>query len=449
MTIKVALIGAGSRSFGPATVRDVLLSKPLRARGVRLVLMDLNAGTAARMGRFARFAARKTPGKRAIVETTTRLARALDGADFVVTAIEVDRYKHWAQDFHVPRKYGFRQVYGENGGPGGAFHALRNMVPTVKIAREMERRCPKALLINYTNPETKLCEAVSRLTRTPAVGLCHGVFMGLEQIARILGKPGHEIEYAACGMNHFTWFQTIRDKKTGKDLYPALREAEKTCDWLSAWDEIALSRIMFRRFGLWPSPAANHIGEYVRWAEEFVPADLQYFHDPAEGKAWGKGRQAAFVYSLRSARLERPLRPRAGGKAWKPELAPMHYSGELAVPIMEALACGLMRDLPAVNVPNHGAIPNLPGDMVVEVPATADARGIAPSRLEPLPEAIAAMIRLHASIHKLLVEAFAERSKAKLIQALLLDPTCHSQRAAVELVDEMLALQRPLLPALR
>lgn len=447
--MKIALIGAGSRSFGPATIRDVLLSKLLREHGIRLTLMDTNPATVDRMGRFARFAARKTPGKRAAVETTTKLAKALDGADFVVTAIEVDRYKYWAQDFHVPRKYGFKQVYGENGGPGGAFHALRNMVPTVKIAREMEQLCPRALLINYTNPETKLCEAVSRLTRTPVVGLCHGVFMGLEQIARILGKPEHEIEYVAAGMNHFTWFQTIRDKKTGKDLYPALREAEKTCDWLSSWDELALSRIMFRRFGLWPSPAANHIGEYVRWAEEFVPADLQYFHDPAEGKAWPPGKQSAFVYSIRSARLDRPLRPERSGRPWKPELAPMHYSGELAVPIMEALACGVARDLPAVNVPNRGAVPNLPADMVVEVPATADVRGVVPKRLEPLPEAIAAMIRLHASIHKLLVEAFAERSKAKLVQAILLDPTCHSARAAVELVDEMLTLQKPLLPALR
>jgi alpha-galactosidase len=98
---------------------------------------------------------------------------------------------------------------------------------------------------------------------------------------------------------------------------------------------------------------------------------------------------------------------------------------------------------------NHGAIPNLPDDMVVEVPATSDAAGWRARRMAPLPEAIAAIIRLHASIHKLLVEAYAEQSKAKLLQAILLDPTVHSYRGAVSMVDEMLALQKSILPPLR
>ncbi len=116
------------------------------------------------------------------------------------------------------------------------------------------------------------------------------------------------------------------------------------------------------------------------------------------------------------------------------------------MPIMEALACAVRRDLAAINVPNHGAIPNLPDDMVVEIPAVADAQGIHRCQMEPLPEGIAAMIRLQGSIHKLLVEAFAERSKSKLLQALLLDPTVDSYRRAVGLVEEMLRLQRDILP---
>jgi alpha-galactosidase len=87
--------------------------------------------------------------------------------------------------------------------------------------------------------------------------------------------------------------------------------------------------------------------------------------------------------------------------------------------------------------------------MVVEVPATADASGLQPVQMEPLPEAIAAMLRLQGSIHKLLVEAFAEGSKAKLQQAVLLDPNVHSYRGAIEMVDEMLALQRDALPPIR
>jgi alpha-galactosidase len=84
--------------------------------------------------------------------------------------------------------------------------------------------------------------------------------------------------------------------------------------------------------------------------------------------------------------------------------------------------------------------------MVVEVPAMSNGAGVRPRRMQPLPEPIAAMIRLQGSINKLLVEAFAEQSKDKLLQAVLLEPTVTSYRGAVEMVDEMLALQRDVLP---
>jgi alpha-galactosidase len=116
---------------------------------------------------------------------------------------------------------------------------------------------------------------------------------------------------------------------------------------------------------------------------------------------------------------------------------------------MESMACGEPRRLDAINVANRGFIPNLPDGMVVEVPATGDGAGLHPKRMQPLPEAIAAMIRLQQSINKLLVEAFAEQSKSKLLQAVLLEPTVTSYRGAVEMVDEMLVLQRDVLPPIR
>ena len=445
--VKIALIGAGSRSFGPGTVRDALLSDPLAEAGVELVLMDKVSEHLVDIERYARYVADKL-GREAQIYTTTDLETALKDAAFVVAAIEVDRYLYWSQDFHVPRKYGFRQVYGENGGPGGLFHALRNMGPTLKIARTMERLCPKAPLLNFTNPEHKLCEAVTRLTDIEAIGLCHGVFMGRRQIARILDMPEDALDMAACGINHFTWFQKIRDRQTGDDLYPRLRQIEREGDWLSDWHEIGLARMLFRRFGLWPSPAANHIGEYIRWAEEFVASELQYFYDPMDGEPADTGGVPEFVYSLSGDKTSRPWR-RSEVRPRRLKEIPLEASGELAAPIMEALACGVPHDLAAVNVPNRGAIPNLPDEMVVEVPASADAEGLHRCRMEPLPEAIAAMLRLQGSIHQLLVEAFAERSKERLLQALLLDPTVDSYRRAVGLLKEMLHLQRELLPAFR
>jgi len=451
---KIAIIGAGSRSFGPATIRDIFLSKPLKQAGVRLVLMDKIEKHVSETAAYARAVNRRTGGNAAI-ESTTSLKKAVDGAAAVVSAIEVDRYLYWAMDFHVPRKYGFRQPYGENGGPGGDFHALRNMGPTIEIARAMEKLAPGAPLLNYTNPEPKLVEAVSRLTRVPAIGLCHGIGMGIGWVSTVLGKPVKDMEYAACGLNHFTWFQTLRDRKTGKDLYPDLAKADREGDWLAHWEEIALARVLFRRFGLWPSPGTNHFGEYIRWADEFLSSNPQYFYDPADGHPWqGKVPVPEFIYSLEYTEMDRPFMPKKARTAddWNPDARGMkdklEPSGELGAVIMESVLAGVPHDLDAMNVPNRGAIPNLPDDMVVEVPGTSDRNGCRARRMAPLPEPIAALLRTQASINKLLVEAYAEQSKAKLLQAILLEPTVHTYRGAVEMVDEMIGLQKSILPPL-
>lgn len=445
--IKIALVGAGSRSFGPATVRDVLLSEPLAERQVELVLMDTVADHLTDIDSYSRQIA-GTLGRGSVsIDSTVDLAQALEGADFVITAIEVGRFFYWQQDFHIARKYGFKQVFGENGGPGGLFHALRNMGPTVHIARTMERLCPDAPLLNFTNPEHKLCEAISRLTSIKPVGLCHGVFMGIHQIARILGVSPDSLDTAACGINHFTWFQRIRDRATGEDLYPRLREEEAKGDWLHDWHELALGRILFRRFGLWPSPAANHYGEYIGWADEFVASELQFFSDPWDGRPWEKGETPEWLYSLSGDVTGRPWIKQPPQPS-SLEDAPLKPSGELAVPLIEGIGCGVSQRLYAVNIPNNGAIPDLPDDMIVEVPAVAGPSGLHAEQMEPLPEAAAALLRTQGSIHKLLVEAFAEQSKEKLLQTLLLDPTVNSYRNAVGYLDEMLELQKDILPPL-
>lgn len=444
MSIRIVLVGAGSRSFGPVSVRDILLSDVLMDAGVDLVLMDMVPEHLPEIRDYARHVAKELKRSVSISETSD-LKQALRGADFVVTAIEVNRYLYWAQDFHVPRKYGFKQVYGENGGPGGLFHALRNMGPLLDIAHAMETCCPNAWLLNFTNPESKVCEALSRLTGVHNVGLCHGIYDGLRQISKLLDRPIEALDTAACGINHFTWFVRIQDKETGEDLYPRLRAIEAEGDWLYEWHEYGLARILFRRFGLWPSPAPNHYGEYIRWAEEFVCSEVQYFYDPADGHPWQTGKIPEFVYSLSGDKTTRPWQKPEPQTA-RFEDAPLKASGELAVPIMEGIACGQRRELAAINMPNRGTIPNLPDDMVVEAPGVADAAGLRMTPMPPLPEGIAAMLRLQGSIHQLLVEAYQERSRAKLIQAFLLDPVCHSYRQAVECIDEMLALQKPLLP---
>jgi alpha-galactosidase len=454
--MKITIIGAGSREFGPATVRDIVLSDPICEQEPTVTLMDVAAKELEVTASYTCDIAKRRE-KPVTVESTTDLERAVDGADVVVMAIERGRYYYWAQDFHLPRQLGFKQIYGENGGPGGLFHALRNMGPSVDIARAMERHCPDAWLLNFTNPLTKLCEAQTRLSNIKVVGLCHGVFDGIAQIARFLERAPDELETYACGLNHFTWFEEVRDRASGADLYPRLREREREAHWLAEWDHIALSRVLFRVVGLYPSPGTNHIGEYVRWAGEYLASDaLQFFFDPREGRPWEDGEMPTWIYNLRDRPHEVPLYPEAQlhrlGSNPRHSLdpdEPLVASGEVTVPIIEGLYCGQEYPLPAVNVPNAGAIPNLPGDAVVEVPATVDADGIHGKQMQPLPELAASLLRTQIGIHRLLVEAFEHESRDALLQALLLDPTTVSYRAAVDLIDLMCEKQAQVLPPLK
>ncbi|CAH0222370.1 MULTISPECIES: hypothetical protein [unclassified Microbacterium] len=448
--MKVTLIGAGSREFAGKIVRDLLLSEPIAQKDLQIVLMDIAAEPLAEMEAYTRHLIERLQHS-ADVSSTTDLDASVTDADFVVTAIEVDRYHYWSQDFTVPRKHGFKQVYGENGGPGGMFHALRQFGPLLEIARAIEKHAPNALFLNFSNPEHKVCEAISRLTSVKVVGLCHGYFYGVRQISAFLDMPRERLELPAAGINHFTWFQAVRDRETGEDLYPRLREVEREANWVSDWHEIGLSRILFRRFGLWPSPSANHIGEYISWADDYVPAQLQYFHDPADGSPWRPGAPTPeWYYEIRFADTDRPFHAPRPDTSLEHSLeeTPIESSEELAIPIIEWVACGVERDLPAVNIPNRGAIPGLPDEMVVEVPARVENGELVPIQMEPLPEGILAMIQLHGSIHKLLVEAYAEQSKQKLLQAILLDPVVDSHNRAVAMLDEFLELQADALPPL-
>ncbi len=456
--IKIAYIGAGSLQFGPVILQDILMSNTLCQSQLEIHLMDIEKAHLTHVVAHGEYVIKKLNRNARIVPTTDRDA-AIKGANFVICALEKDRNIYWSQDFHIPRKYGFKQVYGENGGVGSLFHALRNIKVIVDLARAMEKLCPEAMLLNFSNPEHKICEAVTRLTSIKTVGLCHGVFMGREQLSELLDVPLNDMQTKACGINHFTWFQEIKRKSTSEDLYPKLRQIEQKGDWLAKWHELALGRILFRRFGQWPSPASNHYGEYLRWAEEFVIPQLQFFYDPYEGHPWENNQIPEGVYTV-----DRVDYQREWPKDWSKKPLPVgsteeiqlenedgsfKSSGEIATLIMESIIANEKKWLEAVNVPNNGAIPNLPDDLVVEVPAFCDASGIQPIQMEAMPEAIAATICLHASIHKLLVEAYHEQSKDKLLQAILIEPTVNSYRNAVEMCNEMLVLQKDVLPKLK
>ena len=450
--VKISFIGAGSVSFCPATVVDVLRSELFATVDVEMCLMDIKEKALEVSTNFCQQIAKRL-NRDINIHSTLSLEKAVEGADFVITAIEVERYHYWSQDFHIPRRYGFRQVYGENGGPGSMFHTLRNLPPLLEIAKAMEKHCPDAWMLNYTNPEAKLVEGIGRLSKIKVVGLCHGEAMGADQLSMLLQMPREKIGYNSVGLNHFGWFTKIWDKDTGEDLYPKLISAEEKAHALALWDEIALSRIMFKTYGLWPYPGTNHIGEYIAWSDDFLAsAKAQYYFDPVKENPWKTRNAPPFIYSFAHGHnYELFGEGKADEETYEEAFnstGELHGSGEYGIPIAEAIFFNKPLEVGSVNMPNKGYAKDLPEGMVIEIPALVDGNGIHPHQTDPLPTAVAQMISTQGAIHKLVIDAYIEESRNKLLQAVLLDPTVSSYQNAVAMINEMCELQKDLLPKL-
>lgn len=435
----ITLIGAGSLTFTPKVLRDVINHPELRPLSLRL--MDVDAGHLDTMSRLAeRLFARLD--KPVSVEATSDRREALRGADYVIVSVEVERYSLWRQDFEVPKGHGIRQVMGELGGPGGLFHSLRQIPLHVEIARDAAALCPAATIMVESNPLNRLCLAMRRHSECgPIVGLCHGVEIVQHAIGELLGFACEDIQTTAAGTNHFTWVLDLRLKATGEDLYPRFREALQAHD--PGWEP--LSRKLLDVFGYYPSPGDDHIGEYLPYAWELCGLE----GPPLD--QWERGAPERWDYLDRLARGQEAEAP-SEAEQEQEELklreffGPRSWTDTLAFPIIAALETSTLRRMAAVNLLNEGAITNLPPDVFVELPALADGSGLHALHIGELPRPLAALCRRDIEQMELTVEAAVTGRRDLVLQAMLLDPVVDSIAAAERILDEMLRSQAQYLP---
>ncbi|MGC2046567.1 MAG: alpha-glucosidase/alpha-galactosidase [Pseudolabrys sp.] len=414
---KIVFLGATSMSFGLNMLRDIFSSDELR--GCTLTLVGRNPTTVNKVAELAKLLNNKS-GTGLIIEHTTDRRAAFDGAAFVVNATAIDRNRLWKIDFDVPRKYGIRHTLGENGGPGGLMFTLRTLPLVFDFVREMQELCPQALFLNFSNPENRIILALGKYSPIRALGLCHGIFMGQRDVARIMGLPYEQVEVWGAGLNHAQCLLQIRNRATGEDLYPLLRAKEKDFDSSFA----PLTRRLFRAFGYWMTCSDDHLGEYLAYGWEGGEHGYDFVADE-------RGRLEF------SNTLDRVL---AGATLPPDWLTP---SGERGGAAIGGILHNRKRVLESGIVPNRGAIPNLPADAAVEVPVMVDAAGLHPISLGPLPDPIAKLLHTQVSVQQLAVEAAMHASKEIALQALLIDPVVNSASAAVKLLDELWEVNRP------
>jgi alpha-galactosidase len=419
---RIILVGAGSAVFGYNSILDAVNLPGLK--GSNLVLHDIDGKRLEAMKGLAERMSEAT-GAGLEIEATTDRAKALDGADFVVLSIAVDRMRRWRLDWEIPFKHGIKQVIGENGGPGGLFHTMRMVPPVLDVCHDIELHCPDALLLNYTNPVPRLCLAINRYTDVNVVGLCHEVEHEMQRLAPHIGVPTQLLDATSAGLNHFSWFKELR-LKNGEDAYPLLDKGLRNAKGFQP-----LCRALYKRFGLHPSTDDNHAGEYLAYAWEACPPQDRGFNwidrMEAEGQAaWG--------------RINRLIEGKEGLRV-KGEL-----SGEGAMRIIEGIVTNSGHTELQVNKMNEGQVSNLLPDAVVETPAVINRSGVHPIHIGELPDGLAALCNIQILIQNLAVEAAVKGDKKKALQAVLADPVVQDNVAAEKAFNELFAAHRDMLP---
>ncbi|MCM8768577.1 MAG: alpha-galactosidase [Candidatus Omnitrophica bacterium] len=433
---KITFIGAGSLGFTRGLVKDILTFSGLK--DATFSLTDVNTE---RLG-FSKQAVEKIiqlgqyPAK---VEVTTDRKEALKGADAVIITILASPVSVWRGDIEIPKKYGVDTNIGDTRSASGVFRALRTIPVMLDICRDIERYCPQAIVLNYTNPMAMLCRAIQRMTSVRLVGLCHSVQGTAEMLARWLGADMKEITYLCAGINHQAWFIEYRWK--GKDAYPLLRE--KILKTRKIYNEEIVRNEMFLHLDYYVTESSGHNSEYNWWFRKRPDLIKKYC---TKGTGWNPG---VYAYILKGY-LAREKSWKQQYKEWlaKLDTSYLQRSHEFAAYIINAVLVGE----PFVfngNVANTGLITNLPEKACVEVPVLADRRGFNPLYVGPLPPQCAALNNINIYVEEMAVESALTGEPKLTFQAIAFDPltaSVLSLREIKKMVKEMFQWNQPYLP---
>jgi alpha-galactosidase len=432
---KIAFIGAGSLGFTRGLVRDILTFPLLE--DATLALMDVDAE---RLD-FAKRAVQRIvdlSGKPARVEATQNRAEALEGADVVLVTILASGVDVWRHDIEIPKKYGIDTNIGDTRGPSGIFRALRTIPVMLDIAHDMERLCPDATMLNYTNPMVLLCRAMQRETTIKLAGLCHSVQGTAEMLARWIGAPMSEITYTCAGINHMAFY--LKYDWNGKDAYPLIRQAMERPE---VYNEEQVRNEMFLALDYYTTESSGHHSEYNWWFRKRPDLIEKYC---THGTGWNPGEYGLAIKGY----LAREGKWRDDAKQWFASDTPisLERGHEYAAYIINALRGGEPFEFNG-NVANTGLIDNLPQGACVEVPVWASKKGLEPVRVGALPPQVAMLTGITSQLEELAVEGALTGNPRLVYQAIAHDPLTAAMCSLAEarqMVNEMFAQNREYLP---
>jgi 6-phospho-beta-glucosidase len=441
--VKLCIVGGGG--FRVPLVYGALLRRQSTLGFDEIVLYDIDEARLKRIAGVLDGLAGEH-GQRLPFRVTTDMEDAVEGADFVFSAVRVGELAGRVIDETVPLSRG---VLGqETTGPGGICFALRTIPVMVELAEVMARRAPRAWLINFTNPAGMVTEAVQQVLGDRAVGICDSPSGLCRRVAAALGRDASELWFDYFGLNHLGWLRGVHDGE--RDRRPELLADDERvesfeegrifgAEWLRSLGMIPNEYLFFHYFS---SDTVGAIQSGLESRGEFLLHQQAGFYE-------GNGRTPdEALEAWRATRREREANyfaeaHAAAGLETENEWEDVGgYEGQ-AIALVEAIRFNERRVL-ILNTANRSSLPFLDERAVVEVPCIVGSAGVVPFAVGDVPDHARALIEAIKAVERMTIEAARTGSRELAVKALALHPLVPSVNTARRIFDAYAGRQREL-----
>jgi alpha-galactosidase len=452
MRKKMVLIGAGSAMFTQGLLMDLIKNPGKNTWELDLVDIDRDV-----LISIEKLAKKIIEAKKAdiFIKSSPDRKDVLPNADYIVTTIGVGGRRAWEQDVFIPRKFGIYQPVGDTAMPGGISRAMRMIPAMLDIVKDVETLCPKARFFNYSNPMAIICRALSKATDFPVTGLCIGVPGSEWEIADMCGFDRSKFTSIAVGVNHLTFIykmyydgldaKPMIDKKilefhkeefNSEVIDKFYSNKEDDAGWKSIGEPFAWN--FYKIYKAFPAPGDRHITEFL--TENFPNGD--YY-----GKKLGIGAYSfeGTIHTGDKIHQEMMAVANSNEKLGDDFFTHIHGEHELLMDIINSIESD-KRQIFSVNLPNRGAVVNLPYNAVIEMPAIACAEGFRPVQINDFPDTLAGIVNRVISVFEIAVEAALKGDRKLFEEAILAGGYISDRKAVSEMVFELIKAQKEYLP---
>lgn len=440
--MKVTLVGGGSYAWTPRLVQDFLVNKDLEKKNIEFCLYDINQEHLDDIYTLCGIYKKAAPESNMVFSKTMDLPTALKDASYIIVAISQGGLEPELEDHRITRKYGFYNLKGSEVGIAGASRTLRHAPELVRIAREMEKYCPGAMLLNVTNPLSALTRSVNKYTSIKAYGFCHGIINHLHVLFPLFGaEDWKDVDFTVAGVDHCSWLLSVKHK--GEDVLKLLKEKgyvekAKRGEDIALFDDAfagveseRLRFLIWDKIGYLPGLSDEHcvefFGQLMKTKESREHYNITYDRIKARaGSVYDAENEIkGLIKDVNEGRKEVVLK--RSGEIIDKFIASLNGSGSY---------------IDVMNTPNIGQVPNLPMGTIVETKCLIDAGGVHPICAGNLPPILDSIVRPIALREELYMEAAIEDDTEKLKAALSMDPLVNDFDQIDTIAAELMAYNR-------